>query len=84
MFLTDNERDSLERELDTDTCFRALSSMKKFKTPSSDGLLAEFYQCFWRTIGRDLVDVLNYSLHNGPLSESMRLALITLLFKKGD
>ncbi len=45
---------------------------------------SEFYKCFWDILGKDLVDVLNYSFHSGLLSESMRLALISLIFKKGD
>ena len=84
MCLSDVERESLEGALDNESCFAALSAMKKFKTPGLDGLPAEFYQCFWSKLGDDLVDVLNYSLFNGLFPESMRLALISLLFKKGD
>ena len=84
LFLSEEERESLENVLDPDSCLQALTSMKKLNTPGSDGLPAEFYQCFWSTLGKDLVDVLNYSLHNGLLWESMGLAQITLLFKKGD
>ena len=56
--------------------------MKKFKTPGSDGLPAEFYLSPRPVLGKDLVEVLNYSHSNGILCDSMRLALITLLLKK--
>ncbi len=39
---------------------------------------------FGGILGKDLVDVLNFSIHSGLLSESMRLAMISLIFKKGD
>ncbi len=83
-FLSDDEKEGLESELDVESCFAALKSMQNGKSPGSDGLPAEFYHCFWSTLGQDLVEVLNYSLIKGQLPESLRLALITLLFKKGD
>ncbi len=58
--------------------------MKPRKSPGSDGLPSEFYTCFWNILGSDLVEVLNQSSHPLKFSESMRLAIISLMFKKGD
>ena len=58
--------------------------MKSDKSPGSDGLPAEFYNFFWDEIGEALVEVLNFCFTKGLLTESMRLAIISLLYKKGD
>lgn len=62
----------------------ALKGAATGKSPGSNGLPVEFYSRFWHIIGKDLVDVLNRSFQTGQLPKSLRGALITLLFKKGD
>ena len=61
-----------------------MSAIKPRKSPASDGLLSEFYTCFWNILCSDLVEALNESFQSGKFSESMRLAIISLIFKKGD
>ena len=39
---------------------------------------------FWKVLGEDLIEVFNASFSSGHLPPSLRRALITLLFKKGD
>lgn len=63
---------------------KALKGAATGKSPGSDGLPVEFYSRFWHIIGEDLVDVLNSSYQAGRLPRSLRGALITLIFKKGD
>ena len=82
--LSEEEKSKLDKNLDKKECHEALSAMKRNKSPGADGLPAEFYCSFWFILGDDLVDVLNFSLHFGLLPESMRSALIRLLYKKGD
>jgi len=41
--------------------FNVLQSFQKNKTPGNDGLTIEFYVAFWSSIGRPLVDCVNYS-----------------------
>lgn len=62
----------------------ALNGMARGKSPGSDGLPMEFYTTFWDILGPDLVEVLNASLDLGCLSSSQRVALISLIYKKGD
>ena len=62
----------------------ALEGMALEKSPGSDGLPVEFYRAFWHILGADLVDVLNDSLSAGTLPPSLRSALISVIFKKGD
>ena len=58
--------------------------MERRKSPRSYGLLVEFYLLIWEIIGSDLVDVLNNSYEVSTLPTSMRQAMITLAYKKGD
>ena len=83
-FVPENFKVSLEEPLSADKCHKALTNMKSDKSPGSDGLPAEFYNFFWDEIGDTLVEVLNFCFNRGLLTESMRLAIISLLYKKGD
>ena len=58
--------------------------MKKNKSPGLDGISIEFYKKFWPLIGNLLVKVFNNSYENGILTESQRVSVFTLIFKKGD
>jgi len=85
----DNTLDECDRELcegvlDVRECTQAIKSMKKNKSPGSDGLPIEFYVTFWDDLKEIVVDVLNVSHGRGQMSTSQRRAIITLMFKKGD
>ena len=58
--------------------------MKHNKSPGLDGLTVEFYQAFWPLLGNFMIDVYNESYQNGSLPESQRMAVMSLIFKKGD
>ena len=60
---------------------QALAAMKNGKSPGSDGLGCEFYKKFWHLFGEAFVAMVNLCFLNGQLTESQRLALITLLCK---
>ena len=82
--LSDEEAMSCEGVLSEAECREAVFSMKNNKSPGSDGLSAEFYKCFWDNVKSLVIDSLNYGLVQEELSESQNLAIITLLYKKGD
>ena len=82
--LTETEKQQCEGLLSNAECKKAIFQMRTGRTPGSDGLPAEFYQTFWEFMGDDITDALNAVHIHGELSESQRLALITLLFKKND
>ena len=83
-FVPENFKLLLEEPLSASECHKALTNMKSDKLPGSDGLPAELYCFFWDELGSALVDVLNFCFNRGLLTESMRLAIISLLYKKGD
>ena len=37
----------------------ALKAFTRSKTPGSDGLIAEFYLCFWKCLATPLIDCFN-------------------------
>ena len=82
--LTPDEASLCEGPIYEEECLNALNTMKKEKTPGCDGLPAEFYQTFWSILGGDLVQVFNSCYNSGTLSNSQRLGIISLLYKKGD
>ena len=63
---------------------KALTSMQGGKSPGIDGLPKEFYVAFWQLVGKDLNQVLQGSIEQGELPLSMRRAVISPIFKKGD
>lgn len=83
-FLSADQAGSCEGYLTVSEVYTALNGMARGKSPGSDGLPMEFYAAFWDTLGSDLVEVFNASLDLGFLSPSQRIALISLIYKKGD
>ncbi len=64
-----------------------MNAIKKLctgKAPGSDGLTTDFYKHFSVEISPILAFVFNEVMENKTLSSSQRLAIITLIFKKGD
>ena len=57
--------------------------MKNGKTSGNDGLMKEFYVCFFGELGMLLLKSLNYSHLVGELSTSQKQAVVTLIEKKG-
>ena len=80
--LTDEQRDSIDKQLTLSECFAALKTFKKNKTPGNDGLTVEFYLAFWPLVGKCLVECLNFAHRHGELSTSQKQAMITLIEKK--
>ena len=54
------------------------------KCPGLDGIPAEFFKALWPEIGQDLLEIFKQSQDTGKLPESMRLAVIQCIPKKGD
>ena len=82
--LSDEQRKSCESEFFYGECLAALKTLRNEKTPGSDGLPKEFYLCFWDILKDDFVEMLNHSLTDERMPDSLWQAIITLLFKKDD
>ena len=81
---SDEMREKCEGEFGTSECKVAIDKMKKNKSPGLNGISIEYYKKFWPLIGNLLVKVLNSSYENGILTESQKVAVFALIFKKGD
>ena len=82
--LTKEQIDICEGEIKASECNNVVRDLKKNKSPGLDGLTAEFYQQFWPEIKDIVIKAFNESYDLGSLPESMRVAVMTLIFKKGD
>lgn len=74
-------------KLDADFSFleltSALNSMRRGKTPGSNGFPVEFFRCFWQEIGPFLYRAINMSLAQSDGLRSHQEGIITLIPKKG-
>ena len=82
--LKEEEANNLEGEITEAECKNALKNMKLNKSPGSDGIPVEFYITFWENIKQMLLESINSSYHNGELSPSQKMGILSLIFKKGD
>ena len=82
--LSDLDQLGCEGEVSFNECELAVKNMRKNKSPGLDGICIEFYQKFWPLLGNLLVDVFNQCYHDGRLTDSQRISVITLIHKKDD
>ena len=54
------------------------------KSPGTDGFPAELYTMLWDTLGRDVIDIINFSNNQNLLPKSMHSAILALAFKGKD
>ena len=81
--LNSDERVELDLEINMPELTHALQSMKKGKTPGSNGFSVEFFRCFWQELGPFLYRAVKKSLREGDGLPSHREGIITLIPKKG-
>ncbi len=63
---------------------KAIMKLKPGKSPGSDGLTAVFYHRFAHELALLLAASLNKAMETRTLSDTQKLAIIILLYKKGD
>ena len=79
--LSDDERETFEKEITEDEIKLAMKGMKQNKSPGSDGLPIEFYKMFWPDIGRFLINSYHHSYRTGTLSINQKRGIITCIPK---
>ena len=70
--LTGEEREDLEGYITIEECSKVLKTFPAGKSPGDDGFTAEFYNCFFDLVSRDLVNSFNTAYNEGELSISQR------------
>ena len=78
------EKMELDRKISKNDLLENLRETENMKAPGLDGLPFEFYKAFWNTIGDDFYELTNSIFDSGRLTESQKVALISLLAKDGD
>lgn len=73
---------SVEGVISLEECTEALKSFPLNKVPGNDGLPIEFYNTFWASVGKILLECFNAAFEKGEMSSSQRQAVITLIEKK--
>ncbi len=63
---------------------KAIEKLKVGKAPGIDGITADFYKHFLDQLYEILVAVFNQIFEDKMLLYSQKIAIIILLFKKGD
>ena len=82
--LDDNDKYSCDVDLQIEELDIALKNMKRNKSPGIDGLPTEFYQFFWHELREPLYNALQECYQKQELCTSMRTAVLSILYKKGD
>ena len=81
--LNDLQKQSLDEPLSLRELTSALMSMKKGKSPGSNGFTAAFFKHFWSHIGVFLLRVFNEGVSKGCLINTFREGIVTLIPKTG-
>ena len=82
--ITNFESSICDAQLNEKEILAAIHSLKLNKSPGLDGLTPEFYKSFWNNIKTPFVNMLNETYSEEQLPDSLRQAVIALIFKKGN
>ena len=82
--LVPESKEKLERDITLEEITKALSKMINNKSPGQDGICIEFYKICWSLIKNDFHEVIINVLKHNQLPYSQYLAIIKLLYKKGN
>ena len=82
--LTMEDKQKCEGLITANECKNAIKMLKLNKSPGLDGIPSDFYHVFCDDILDMLVKCFNESFENGALSESQKISVLSLIFKKGD
>ena len=82
--LNEDEKHMCDEVLTEEEIFEAVKKLKENKSPGNDGLTPEFYKSFWHILKKLFMQMVNESSLEGELPDSLKKAILALLFKKGD
>ena len=82
--LSEKDQELCDKFPSLEECEEAVKNMKSNKSPGLDGLTSEFYKCFWNDVKYLFYNSLKNVYDNKEMSFSQRLAVMTLIHKKGD
>ena len=80
--LSQNERNDCDEPITLDEINKIVISLKENKSPGLDGLTAEFYKHFWNDLKHIFLEMIIETKEKGIMPETMRRAVVTLIYKK--
>jgi len=82
--LTEEEKAVCDQAISLEEIGKAIDNLKINKSPGLDGLTPEFYMYFKDVIAEPLHEMLIETYQEGELPDTLKKAVVTLIFKKGD
>ena len=82
--LDEESKEFCDSEITTKEMSEALIGLNNKSAPGSDGLTADSYKVFWKSLKMPLYDSFTQSIEQGQLSTSQRRGIITLIHKGKD
>ena len=82
--LDEESKEFCDSEITTKEMSEALKCIYNKSAQGSDGLTADFYKVFWKSLKMPLYDSFTQSIEQGQLSTSQRRGIITLIHKGKD
>ena len=73
-----------EGKLNIEECSNAIFKMRLIRSPGYDGIPVEFYRQFWEILKDFIVAVFNDNYDRKELTQSQKLGMLTLIYKKHD
>ena len=77
-------RQMCEKDITTDEIRKVILGFENNKSPGNDGLTGEFYKTFSEILVNDIQELYKEISEVGRMPDSMRQAVITCIYKKGD
>lgn len=81
--LTAGDREGMEAPITLEELQQAVAEMANQKSPEPDGLLVDTYKHYGKVLFPELLKVLNWTVVEGKLPNSMTEVTIVLLYKEG-
>ena len=82
--LSNDEKILCDEEVTVNEIKQAVSKIRRNRSPGLDGLSPEFYKMFYDDLEELYIGMLRETYKYGEMPDSMKYAIITLIYKKGD
>ena len=81
--LSEEQKLSCEGQITIEECKRILETFQNTKSPCNEGIPIEFFKACWDLICQPFINCVNESFVKEEMSNSQKLAVITLTGKQG-